>query len=134
LIVFLTPCKHAVEAIVIHIFFQSNGVTEAASFYCSGIATTSAMNDLLLHQSTPLPLWLIVFTSCKHTAEAVIAHVFFAEQQNDRSSIALLQWHCHNKCHKQVAAAWIDAVVALVDCFSYPLQACCGSHCHTHLF
>jgi len=105
------PCEHTVEAVVAHIFFVEQ---QSDRQHCSiavaslqQVPQTTCCGINWCHGHTD---WL--FVPCEHAVEAIVTHIFFAEQQSDR-------WCCSN-------------VVALPQ--QVPWMTCCGidwCHCCT---
>jgi len=73
--------------------------SEVASLYCSGIAATSATNNLLWHWLSPLSHWLIVLlTPCKHAAD-LLSHASFCRAMQHSSMPANATRCCHCNLH-----------------------------------
>jgi len=100
---YIIPLAHTADAIIaLFLFLWSNNTVEAALL--------------------KLPPWNATTATCwwHCTCWFLLEQTQRSERnRSEKGGSALMQWHCCNKCHEQVAAASINTVVAPVDCFFF---------------
>jgi len=103
---------------------------QVALLYCSGIATTTAMNDLLQHPLTPSLHQLIIFYPLQACCKSHCCTCLFCGAMKWQVVSLDCSGITTTSAMNDLLRHWLTPLLHQLIVF-YPLHACCSSHCCT---